>query len=286
MGGSSTGRAGGLTGGLAPRAGGSTLPAMERRRPFRVIAHRGGAAHAPESTLPAFERCADLGVEEVETDLRLSRDGALVLFHDADLAATTDGEGPVEARTAAELARLDAGSRFDAAHPEAETRFAGTPLLFLPELLARFGRRFHYHLEIKGGDPELPSKLAAAVRKAGLGDRVTLTSFSWEQLARARAADPELLRCVLLLPRPGDAEAALARAAQAGMAQVAIAAPLLTPELVAQARGLGLAVRAWRVRDEDDMEQVLDAGADGATVDDPDRLLALLRRRDAVSGGG
>ena len=68
--------------------------------PFRVIAHRGASAYAPENTLPAFERALELGASEVELDVQLSRDGALVLFHDRTLDGKTNLSGAVRDHTA------------------------------------------------------------------------------------------------------------------------------------------------------------------------------------------
>jgi glycerophosphoryl diester phosphodiesterase len=75
-----------------------------------VIGHRGNRAHAPENTLESFLEALALGADALEFDLQLSRDGQLVVFHDATLERTTDGHGAVEQHTLAELQRLDAGA--------------------------------------------------------------------------------------------------------------------------------------------------------------------------------
>ncbi|MGZ5241412.1 MAG: glycerophosphodiester phosphodiesterase family protein, partial [Caldimonas sp.] len=77
-----------------------------------VVGHRGNRARAPENTLESFREAVALGADAVEFDLRVSRDGALVVIHDETLERTTDGSGPVALRTVAELKRLDAGARF------------------------------------------------------------------------------------------------------------------------------------------------------------------------------
>src|SRR5918997_436516 len=77
-----------------------------------VIAHRGGAGLWPENTLYAFGRASALGADVIETDVRLTADGALVLVHDESVARTTDGAGRVRDLALAELKRLDAGHRF------------------------------------------------------------------------------------------------------------------------------------------------------------------------------
>ena len=77
-----------------------------------VIAHRGASGYAPENTLPAFELAIRQGADALELDVRLSRDGAPVVMHDATLDRTTDLTGPVRGRTLAELRAADAGFRF------------------------------------------------------------------------------------------------------------------------------------------------------------------------------
>src|SRR5215210_8056999 len=79
-----------------------------------VYAHRGGAKLRPENTLASFDNGLALGADGLELDVRLSRDGQVVVHHDAALDRTTNASGPVADRTAAELAMVDAGYRFEA----------------------------------------------------------------------------------------------------------------------------------------------------------------------------
>ena len=79
-----------------------------------IIAHRGASGYAPENTLAAFELAQKQGADALELDVRLARDGAPVVIHDATLDRTTDLTGPVGARTLAELRQADAGYRFTA----------------------------------------------------------------------------------------------------------------------------------------------------------------------------
>jgi glycerophosphoryl diester phosphodiesterase len=276
-----------MAGGEAIRA---SKPRDTRPGPLRIIAHRGGAAHAPENTLPAFRRSLEAGIPEVETDLRIARDGRLVLFHDADLAEKTHASGPVEAHDAADLCATDIGSWFDRHHPEHSERFAGTGLLALDDLFAAFGRRLYYHLELKGADPELPERTLATVAAAGLLSRATLTSFSREHLQRARALDAAVPLTWLLARARGAASpvrlqrARIEAAVEERFDEVSLAADEVSPRLVAFAHGLGLAVRAWRVRGREDMARVVEAGVDGMTLDDPDLLVAHLLANSNAGG--
>jgi glycerophosphoryl diester phosphodiesterase len=85
--------------------------------PFlRIVAHRGASADRPECTLSAIRRAIEVGAHVVEIDVRTSKDGVLFLLHDSTLDRTTDGTGPANERTMAELKELDAGGWFNEAH--------------------------------------------------------------------------------------------------------------------------------------------------------------------------
>ena len=95
---------------LALLGGSTSLPAAQAGTvpgPL-VSAHRGGAAYAPENTMPAFDNAVRLGVDQLETDTQLTADGRLVLLHDDRLDRTTDCTGTVASRTWAEIEPCDA----------------------------------------------------------------------------------------------------------------------------------------------------------------------------------
>ena len=101
---------------------------------------------APENTLPGFQQAIDRGVEWIETDVRLTRDGHHIILHDSTLDRTTNGVGPVEQKTLDELRLLDAGCWFDQA-------FAGTPLPTLRDILDFCRGRINLYLDCKRVNP-------------------------------------------------------------------------------------------------------------------------------------
>ena len=253
---------------------------------FRVIGHRGAAGSAPENTAAALERARELGLREVEIDLRLSRDGALVLFHDGTLDEKTDLAGRVDAHDLEALLEADIGSWFDRSHQELPTRYAGTQLTTPAAAFARFGADFFWHLEIKAPAPAIPALLVAAVRAAKLDRRTMVSSFDEAQLLRVRELAPKLPLCQLVhrtrwgRKRPGP-EAVTESAAAHGFAMVGIAANELTRPRIERAHALDLEIRAFGIEDDAQLEHAISLGADGATVDHPDRAFALLRRLGA-----
>ena len=131
-------------------------------RAFQVMAHRGLAQQAPENTRRAIEMCVEDGLEWVEVDVRLSKDGQHVLFHDRNLEGKSNGTGPVKQLTLDELKQLDAGAWF-------AKRFTGTRLLSLEECLALVKGRINLYLDCKDIDPEL---LVKQIKTAGMERQV------------------------------------------------------------------------------------------------------------------
>src|SRR5512134_3880205 len=98
------------------------------------FAHRGARKQAPENTLPAFRRAAQLGADGLELDVHLSADGIPVVIHDSRVDQTTDGTGAVSGKSLSELRELDAGVWFS-------PQFAGTRIPTLIEVLDEFGQQ-------------------------------------------------------------------------------------------------------------------------------------------------
>ena len=250
-------------------------------RPFHVIAHRGASAYAPENTIPAFQRALQLGALEVELDLHLSSDDVLIVFHDETLDTKTDASGRVRDHTADALRRVDIGSWFDRTHPSVPERFAGTPLVALPDVFDAFGDQLVYHLEIKGEEEAIPERLLELLRARGLLGNAVITSFQVEQLRRVRALDAEVFVCLLT---KDDPEGAIDTALRERFQQVGIPAEHLTPEIVDRGHAQGLEVRAFRIRTREDMEHAIAVGSNGMTIDWPDWLIARLVEHAAGRG--
>ena len=143
----------------------------------QIWAHRGFSHSYPENTMAAFHAALSLGVDGLELDVHLSRDGHLVVIHDEHLDRTTTGTGLVVDHTLAELKQLDAGSKFDA-------RFAGERIPTLDEVLvlvSQSSRPITLNIEIKSGIlpyPNLECLAYEAVSRYGLLPRVIFSSFN------------------------------------------------------------------------------------------------------------
>jgi glycerophosphoryl diester phosphodiesterase len=151
------------------------------------MAHRGNRAACPENTLASFRRAVEDGADVLETDLRLSRDGAFVCIHDATLERTTDGAGPVEARTLAELKALSASG--------GRRGFASERIPALAEVAALLPPDRGLALELKSDrflDPEVGRRLAGELAALGVLERCIVLSFSRARLDATRRGAPEL----------------------------------------------------------------------------------------------
>jgi glycerophosphoryl diester phosphodiesterase len=186
-----------------------------------VIGHRGASAHAPENTLAAFRRAVELGASAVEMDLRVTRDGKVVLLHDARVNRTTDGHGRIDQLSFGAVRKLDAGSWFD-------KEFAGERVPTLEEALALAAElNVWLYLELKIPlEGSLPFALAEQLRRSRRLDRVVLLSFDPAALSLMRTTDPRLLTG-LLVGRAGPTVEAARRAE----------AQLVAPDGRAGARG-------------------------------------------------
>jgi glycerophosphoryl diester phosphodiesterase len=234
---------------------------------FMVIAHRGASSYAPENTLAAFDLALRMGVHHIELDVDLTSDGHIVVIHDDTVDRTTNGSGPVTSHTLAVLRGFDAGAWFGA-------KFAGERIPTLDEVFERYKGQVHIHTEIKGHSPYLSQRTADLIRKHSMEKQVTITSFQNMRLEEMRAYAPEL-PTGWLVAEVNDAILAKARAM--GVTQLCPRANAVTPELVRRLHTEGFLVRAWGVSTEELMQQVVQAGADGMTVNFPDKLIAYLK---------
>jgi len=223
-----------------------------------IYAHRGASGYAPENTFAAFDRALDMRIDGFETDIRATRDGVLVLLHDATVDRTTNGQGAVADLTLAQVQALDAGARFGA-------EYAGARIPTLDAFLDRYGNRTHFWLEIKAEGVE--AALAGAVQAHDLADRIQFTSFNYESLRRMRAAWPAARMAFLTKEVPADL---VARCQAIGAEQVSIHNSNLTAELIADLRREGLDVRTWGIADKLTLRRVLDLDVYGLTLNWPD----------------
>ena len=233
-----------------------------------AFAHRGGAGDAPENTLPAFARAADLGYRYFETDAHLTADGVVVAFHDDVLDRVTDGTGAIADLPWSEVA---------------QARIDGQPIPRMDELLETFP---DVRVNIDAKHDPVVAPLADLLRKLSAIDRVGIGSFSDRRLAEMRRrCGPRL--CTSLGPRGTARLKAAARGIPVGRlpspcAQVPVRSGrvvITDRRFVAAAHRRSMQVHVWTVDDPVEMERLIDLGVDGLMTDRLEVLKDVLVRR-------
>ncbi|MEU4499048.1 glycerophosphodiester phosphodiesterase family protein [Streptomyces sp. NBC_00210] len=203
----------------------------------------------PENTLRSFVRAEQSGMDAIELDLHLSKDGALAVMHDADVDRTTDGTGPIADKTLAELRELDAGD--------------GERVPVFEEVLDAV--RAPLQAEIK--DVAAARVLAEVMLRRDLAHRVEVSSFHDDAIAEIAKLVPGA-RTVLIASRWGAD--IVDRAKAVGAASLALNIRRLTLETVEHAHGEGLQVIGWVVNTQEHLRLVRALELDGATTDFPE----------------
>lgn len=140
----------------------------------RVFGHRGAAALAPENTLPSFALAQALGAPYLELDVRATRDGAVVVIHDATVDRTTDGSGPVAELSFSRLERLDAGYRFSLDGTSFPYRGQGVRVPRLEQVLRQFPGAC-LNIEIKQAEPDIVEDVVRLLRAEEAASRTAST---------------------------------------------------------------------------------------------------------------
>ncbi|WP_326789309.1 MULTISPECIES: glycerophosphodiester phosphodiesterase [unclassified Streptomyces] len=216
---------------------------------FLTIGHRGVMGVEPENTLRSFIAAQNAGLDLIELDLHLSKDGALVVMHDADVDRTTDGSGPIADKTLAELRALDAGHGERVPVFEEVLEAVRTPL----------------QAEIK--DVAAARALAEVMHRKDLVGRVEVSSFHDEAIAETARLVPGV-RTALIASRYGTD--VVDRAVEAGAATVCLNIRRLSLEVVEHARKADLKIIGWVVNTQDHLRLVRALELDGATTDYPE----------------
>jgi glycerophosphoryl diester phosphodiesterase len=227
-----------------------------------AVAHRGGAGLAAENTLEAFRRSHALGVRFLETDVRLTRDGGLIAFHDGLLNRVTPLSGRVRSRTLAELTSTPV--------------LGGGPVLALGDLLAAFPDSC---LTVDVKDPAVVAPLAELIVATGSAARICVAGARGSWLRRlVELTGPQL--CTALSWRDlAQLASRGGRFPAGGFAHVPLRLgrlPVFRDDLLARAHDAGLRVVVWTVNDTPTMHRLLDSGVDGIITDRPDLLREVL----------
>lgn len=258
-------------------------------RPPLVVSHRGASAYAPENTLASIDKAAAMGFGWVENDVQRTKDGELVVLHDATLARTTDVEQVYPDRapwkvkdfTAAEIARLDAGSWFG-------LRFAGTRVPTLKQYMNRVSHN-HQKLVLEIKNPELYPGIERQTLKL-LSNEGWLDPDHLSHRLIVQSFSAQSVRTVHEL-RPGITTAFLGKPSVARLEEYARFADLINPDHSSLSadyvsavhscngpHGRPMRVFAWTVDDADTARRLAGHGVDGIITNKPDVIRSALQQ--------
>ena len=240
--------------------------------PVQIASHRGGLFLWPENSARAFRETARLAVEQAECDVHLTRDGEVVVMHDATLDRTSDGTGRVAEIDLADFRRLRVkGTQGEAPPTLAEYLAILAPSPVTPRIEIKTDGQHRAY-------PGIVGKTLAAIDAAGQRRRSWIIGFQADTVAEAQGAGG-LAGVAWLLElstlRDIGIPGMLAVASAHGIPEVGMAERAIDAEMLAACRGAGLRLGTWGANHAGSIRRVLELGVDIFATDDPPLALRL-----------
>ncbi len=254
-----------------------------------IMAHRGDSASTPENTMLSMERAVEVGVDILETDVRMTSDGQLVLFHDDTLERTTGVTGRISDYTLEELKQIDVGSLFT---PDGGLTYPfrgkGLTIVTLREAFERFPD-MRFNLDIKDMDRRAAEALAEIINEYDMSGSVIVGSFHDAQIQRFRRLMPD----VATAAAPSEVTKFLFGVKSRLLPVVVRRCPyrafqvpvrygrisVVDRRFVSEAHKRMVAVHVWTINDRETMEHLIQLGVDGIFTDNPRLLRSLLEEQ-------
>lgn len=236
---------------------------------MEIMGHRGAAGIAPENTMPGFGKCRELGIRWVELDIRPTRDGELVLLHDKSLKRTANKDRDVNDLSFEEIQKLDVGSHFN-------TKFAGTRVPALAEVLGTFHGNLNFNIELKDDEDQVDgqiTRLFELLDKYQLRHKVLLSSFKEKILEALREAD-DRLQLAIISNRSADYLKKVAT--RLDCAYINAGSKILSEGLVKWAHDKNKKISAWTANESALMHVFAELHVDLLVTDYPDVALETL----------
>ncbi len=244
---------------LSPGAAVTFKGYLESRK-IKITGHRGAGFLEPENTIRAIEKGIELGVDLIEIDVRMTKDGEAAVIHDDTLGRTTNGNGKVSGFILADLRKLDAGK--------------GEKIPTLDEVLAATQGKVILQIELK--DDFLEELVVAAVKRKSAENSVIIISFNHERLKKIKniSSLETGLICV-------ETENNIALAKNIGASILLHNFKYINKNVINSCRKAGLKVGVWNPDTEDDIKSMIISGPDIISSNRPDILLKLVRHHDS-----
>lgn len=237
----------------------------------KIFAHRGFSGKYPENTMLAFEKAVAIGVDGIELDVHLTKDGEIVIIHDEDIKRTCDGEGLVKDMTLEELKKFDASAAFRGVYG-----FCGIPTLREYFELVK-DTDIITNIELKTGVYEyegIERKVTDLIKEFGLEDKIIFSSFNHFTVKRCEKIAPEIKRGFLT----GDWLVDFGKYTRERNVQCCHPWHItLSKEVIDEMHSAGCEINTWTVNEYEDIERLAEWGVDSLIGNFPDRMIEKLR---------
>lgn len=262
---------------------------FKNNRPM-VIAHQGGELLTPSNTIAAFTNATNLGVDVLDTDLHITKDGYLVAIHDPTVDRTTNGHGAVKDLTLKEIQTLDAGYHFKDLQGQLSYRGHGAYIPTAEELFQKFGN-MRWSMEIKDDNPtdrydEMSKKLWALIQKYHMEDKIIISAFdqnilsTFEKYAKGRvaiSAGRQEVKSFVIFHKFLLRDLYQPKVDSFQLPTEDSGFDLTDNKLIDGAHRRGMKVIYWTIDDPKTMKKLLDKGVDGIQTNRPDLLLKIRK---------
>ena len=225
-----------------------------------VIGHRGAAGHEVENTIPSIDKAISLGVDAVEVDVFLCKSGELVVFHDKNLSRLTNSNAFIESLT------LDSINKIDVINNH--------KIPTLEEVIKFINKRVHLNIELKGLNTAKPTYellQSLFLNKRELIDKISISSFNWEELDIIYNLDNDISTAVLTETKA--IQMAINQAKKINAKAININYKLLNRKVVKMIKSEYLIINAWTVNEIHQIKRMINLGVDGIITDFPDRVI-------------
>lgn len=263
-------------------------PFFKSDRPL-VIAHQGGELLAPSNTMLAFQQAVDLGVDVLETDIHITKDGELVTIHDPSVDRTTNGTGLVAELSLKELQKLDAGYHFKDLAGEFSYRGKGAYIPTVEELFQAFPN-MRMVIEIKDDNPperinEISEKLWNLIKEYKKKNQIIVASFDqkivdqFQKISNGKvaiSAGESEIKKFIILKKFFLANLYKPKADAFQIPTEASIFNLATPSVISEAKRRNVNVQYWTIDDKETMKSLIQNGANGIMTNRPDLLLEVM----------
>lgn len=249
-----------------------------------VFGHRGSAGDMPENTLPSFDKALADSADVLETDIHLTKDGQIVVFHDDFLDGTTNGSGRIENHTLAELKKLDAAYKFSRDGGKTfPFRGQGITIPTLDEIFTRY-KGVKFNIDMKTKNPALVKKVSEKIDEYGRADLTIMGSFNHASIKGLRKLQGDVLTCAsnrevitsLLTSKVGLSPYQEPLAFEVPVKEKGL--NIVTKKFVTHAHANGHFVVPWTINDPKEMEALLKMGVDGIITDFPKVAADVIRK--------